>query len=66
MHQGRDSQFFTKFLIDIRAYFVLAPLSGILPLACPLTLQDIPINSGAIHPYMDLGGVMGVVNPLKS
>jgi hypothetical protein len=38
----------TKLLIGNPANFLLAPLSGILPLACPLTLQDKP---RAIHHF---------------
>jgi hypothetical protein len=38
---------FTRFLIRNPANFFLAPLSGIILLACPLTWQDIP-NKGSI------------------
>jgi hypothetical protein len=41
----------TKFLINNPADFLLAPLSGILPPACPLTWQNIPDNSRAIHQF---------------
>jgi hypothetical protein len=41
-------QFFTKFLLKNPANFLIALLSGILPLAYPVTKQDIPDNSGAI------------------
>jgi hypothetical protein len=36
---------FTKFLLNNLANFLLSPPSGILPLANPLTLQDIPNRS---------------------
>jgi hypothetical protein len=36
---------FPKFLIKNPAYFLLAPLLGILPLACPLTKHDILLDN---------------------
>jgi hypothetical protein len=36
-------------LIKNPANFLLAPLAEILPLSCPLTEQDIPDNSRAMH-----------------
>jgi hypothetical protein len=41
--QVREDRFtnFTKLLINNPAYFLLAPLSGVLPLACPLTYSRI-------------------------
>jgi hypothetical protein len=40
---------FTKFLMQSPANFLLALLSGLLPLACFMTWQDIPDNSQVIH-----------------
>jgi hypothetical protein len=39
---------FTRFLLKNPASLLLVPLSGILPIACPLTWQDISDNSRAI------------------
>jgi hypothetical protein len=41
----------TKFLIKNPANFLIALQSGILRLASPLTKQDIPDNSRAIHQF---------------
>jgi hypothetical protein len=42
---------FTKFLKKNPDNYLLAPLSGILPLACLLTEQDIPDISQAIYEF---------------
>jgi hypothetical protein len=42
---GTEFTNFNKFLMWNPANFLLAPLSGVLLLACPLTYQDIPDNS---------------------
>jgi hypothetical protein len=39
----------TKFLINNPENFLLAPLLGILYLACSMTWQDIPDNSYSIY-----------------
>jgi hypothetical protein len=41
----------TKFLIKNPANILLALLSGIFAIACPLTWQDIPDNSRVVHQF---------------
>jgi hypothetical protein len=57
----QDSPIFAKFLMKNPVKFSLAPLSGILPLACPLTLEDIPDNSRAIHQFDKLSEIFCLV-----
>jgi hypothetical protein len=50
-HPGSGFNNFTKLLINNSANFLLARLSGIFCLACPLTYQDIPDKSLEIHQF---------------